>query len=101
MQNPFTFRPTDPYYPSEFSSQEEFAYPLDDDTVEWEDNWLSNSFAWLSQSLFPYWCQRPTHWSSLIANYLWTSCACCLILRGAVVGFFFAIIVASILAILF
>ena len=54
--------------------------------VEWENNWLSNTFAWASHKLTPTWCQTPEHWTSRIANYLWTDCPCCATFRGITIG---------------
>lgn len=54
--------------------------------VEWEDNAISNAFAWASFKIVPAWCQTPEHWSSRVAQYLFTDCPCCLLWRGIVVG---------------
>ena len=55
--------------------------------VEWEDNWLSNSFAWGSYFFAPDWCQTPEHWTSRLTQYLFTDCPCCLMFRGIAVGY--------------
>ena len=55
--------------------------------VEWEDNWLSNFFAWGSYRVTPNFCQTPEHFSSKLANYLFVDCPCCLLWRGIVLGF--------------
>jgi hypothetical protein len=54
--------------------------------VEWEDNSLSNFFAWSSYRLTPNWCQTPEHFTSRLTQYLWTDCPCCLLFRGITVG---------------
>ena len=61
--------------------------------VEWEDNWLSNTFAWASHKITPTWCQTPEHFTARIANYLWTDCPCCLLWRGLTVGAFVATLI--------
>lgn len=73
--NPFRYRPTSP--------------PAGDgdEPDEWSDNWLSNLMAWLSQVVTPQWCQTPGHWTARVADYLFTSCPCCLVFRGLVLGF--------------
>lgn len=55
--------------------------------VEWEDNWLSNLFAWGSFHVIPNWCQSEDHFSAKITKYLFTDCPCCLFWRGVTVGF--------------
>ena len=67
---PWKYRPTDP----------------DPERVEWEDNAISNTLAWCSDTIFPHFCKTPEHWTSRFANYFWTDCPCCLFLRGVVVG---------------
>jgi hypothetical protein len=79
MTNPFFFRPKT-NYPSELD------YGVVNDEVEWEDNWISNAMAWVSQKLMPTWCATPSHWTSKFSNYFWTSCGCCLLFRGIVIG---------------
>lgn len=54
--------------------------------VEWEDNWISNTFAWASARFVPEWCQTEEHWTSRTALYLFTDCPCCLFWRGLTVG---------------
>lgn len=75
MVNPFRYRPSSP------------AAGDGDEPDEWADNWLSNGMAWSSQVLTPRWCQAPGHWTKAVANYLATSCPCCLVFRGLVLGF--------------
>jgi hypothetical protein len=62
--------------------------------VEWEDNWLSNFFAWFSHYYLPNWCQTPEHFTSRVTQYLFTDCPCCLLFRGITVGFALAVAVA-------
>ena len=68
--------------------------------VEWEDNALSNTFAWGSHKFTPGWCQTPEHWTSRFANYLWTDCPCCMLFRGIVVGLFAGIAFSWVLFVL-
>lgn len=65
--------------------------------VEWEDNALSNTFAYLSYKLVPSWCQTPEHWTSRVTQYLFTDCPCCLLFRGIVVGMMITWILAALL----
>jgi hypothetical protein len=69
------------------------------DPIEWEDNALSNAIAASSFYLLPKACQTPDHWTSRLANYFWTSCPCCAIYRGMVLGFFFATLLLTILSV--
>jgi hypothetical protein len=55
--------------------------------VEWEDNPLSNTFAWVSYRLVPDWCQTPEHFTSRFTQYLFTDCPCCLFWRGLTFGY--------------
>jgi hypothetical protein len=55
--------------------------------VEWEDNALSNTFAWVSYAILPTWCQTPEHFTSRFTQYLFTDCPCCLFWRGITVGY--------------
>ena len=62
--------------------------PSEDGTpVEWEDNWLSNSMAWVSHKLLPNWCQHEDHWTARVTQYLFTDCPCCMLFRGLTIGF--------------
>ncbi|MGY3615683.1 hypothetical protein [Bradyrhizobium sp. USDA 10063] len=63
--------------------------------VEWEDNHLSNTFAWASYRLTPGWCQTEDHWTSRLTRYLFTDCPCCLLFRGVVVGVVIGLALAS------
>jgi hypothetical protein len=58
-----------------------------DTPVQWEDNALSNTFAWCSYFFVPHWCQTPEHWSSRLTQYVFTDCPCCLFFRGIAVGY--------------
>ena len=63
--------------------------PTEDDTpVEWEDNALSNTMAWVSHKILPTWCQTENHWTSATTRYLFTDCPCCLLFRGLSLGGF-------------
>lgn len=74
--NPFRYRPPD---------QEDVDH--DGKTVDdWEDNALSNALAWASATFVPFWCQTPEHWTSRLASYLFTTCPCCGLFRGLVLG---------------
>jgi len=55
--------------------------------VEWEDNPLSNFFAWASFKLVPHWCQTPEHWTARLTQYQFTDCPCCLLFRGIAIGY--------------
>jgi hypothetical protein len=59
---------------------------IGDDKVDWEDNRLSNFFAWASYKITPSWCQTPEHWTSRLAQYVFTDCPCCLLFRGLSIG---------------
>jgi hypothetical protein len=67
---PFDFRPTED----------------DKEELDWEDNWLSNTIAWLTTQVMPDACSTPGNIMPRISNYLWTSCPCCLFWRGALFG---------------
>ena len=81
MINPFRFRPTTP----------EADVDHDGEVADWEDNSLSNALAWASVTFTPAWCQNEQHWSARFANYLFTSCPCCMFYRGCVIGLLLAI----------
>lgn len=68
---------------------------------EWEDNVVSNFFAWASLNFFGPWCSTPEHWTSRLTHYLFTSCPCCLLFRGAALGAAVSCVVFSMLLILF
>ena len=53
------------------------------DPVDWEDNPISNALAATSFYLLPRWCQSPTHFSTRIVNYFYTTCPCCMFWRAA------------------
>jgi hypothetical protein len=68
--------------------------PSDTDTpVEWEDNWLSNTMAYVSHKLLPGWCQTEDHWTSATTRFLFTDCPCCLLFRGLSLGFLAGLII--------
>ncbi|KRR21345.1 hypothetical protein CQ14_06765 [Bradyrhizobium lablabi] len=58
----------------------------DSHLVDWEDNAVSNTFAWASYKFLPSWCESPEHWTSRLTQYLFTDCPCCLLFRGIAVG---------------
>jgi hypothetical protein len=58
----------------------------EDGPVEWADNSLSNTLAYLSYKLTPSWCQSEEHWTAKVTQYLFTDCPCCMIFRGLVLG---------------
>lgn len=57
-----------------------------DNTPDWEDNAISNSMAWASDTFTPGFCATPEHWTSRVGNYFWTECPCCLFIRGVIIG---------------
>jgi hypothetical protein len=57
-----------------------------DSPVEWADNWLSNTMAYVSHKFLPSWCQTEDHWTSRVTQYLFTDCPCCLLFRGFTIG---------------
>lgn len=73
--------------------------PTEDDTpVEWEDNWLSNSMAFISHRFLGSWCQTPEHWTARITQYLFTDCPCCLLFRGFSIGGLIGLCLGAMLA---
>jgi len=78
MTSPFKFRPTDI----------EADVDKDGEVADWEDTKLSNAMAWGSVKFTPTLCQDESHWSSRFAVYLHTSCPCCMIFRGLIIGLF-------------
>lgn len=73
--NPFRYRPS----PSTDTDG-------DGEIADWEDNALSNFLAWGSVTFTPTWCQNEKHWSARFANTLFTTCPCCMVFRGIVIG---------------
>jgi hypothetical protein len=91
--NPFRYRP------NEQPDVDHDGKVVDD----WDDNALSNALAWASLTFVPNWCQTPEHWTSRFANKLFTTCPCCMIFRGVVIGWlvsslFWMLIIALLLA---
>ena len=76
MISPFRFRPSAPEADADH----------DGEIADWEDNWLSNFLAWGSTKFTPTWCQTETHWTARFAKWLWTSCPCCALFRGIMIG---------------
>jgi len=64
-------------------------------SVEWEDNFISNTMAWFSYRVLSSWCQTPEHWTSRVTQYLFTDCPCCLLFRGITVGLFLGAMLSS------
>lgn len=87
----FTFRPTDV----------EADPDHDGEVTDWENNWVSNAFAYISVKLMPKWCQNDKHWTAKFANYFWTSCPCCLIFRGITLGIILGVLLAGLTAAIF
>lgn len=89
MANPFKYRPAVPVDPN------------DGETDEWEDNAISNALAWSSRTFVPAWCDTPEHWTSKFAGYFHTSCPCCLLFRGIILGAFFIFVLDIVAAIVY
>lgn len=68
--------------------------PRSDEDSDWADNAVSNSFAWASHKFLPAWCQTPEHWTSRFTGYMFTTCPCCLLFRGIIIGMTFTGVVA-------
>lgn len=66
--------------------------------VEWADNGVSNTMAWLSTKVTPTWCQTEDHWTSRLTQNLFTDCPCCLLFRGIVMGLAAGLMIALTLA---
>lgn len=73
------------YRPPEARHDAAMGEPGTEET-DWEDNSASNALAWASATFIPLWCQHDTHWTARFANYLWTSCPCCMFFRGVAVA---------------
>ncbi|MGY2987697.1 hypothetical protein [Bradyrhizobium sp. USDA 4508] len=65
--------------------------------VDWEDNAISNTFAWASYKFMPSWCESPEHWTSRTTNYLFTDCPCCLLFRGIAVGIAIGLAISTVI----
>jgi hypothetical protein len=76
LTSPFRYRPTEP----------DADVDHDGEKPDWEDNALSNVLAWASTTFVPTWCQNDTHWTGRLTKHLWTSCPCCMMFRGLVLG---------------
>ena len=70
--------------------------PRQGSPVEWVDNSISNAFAWGSFKFVPSWCQTEQHWTSRLAQNLFTDCPCCLLFRGIVIGLLLGAALATI-----
>ena len=83
--NPFKYRP------------EHGGEDRDVEDMDWEDNWVSNLMAWVSQHWpFEPMCNMPDRLSSRIAGYFYTDCPCCLYWLGFVIGILTIIVVGTI-----
>lgn len=60
--------------------------PSGPDELDWEDNAVSNSIAWLSQQIVPTWCSDENHWTVKFTGFLWAECYCCVAFRWATAG---------------
>jgi hypothetical protein len=60
----------------------------------WTNNWFSNAMAYISKTVFPLYCQTEEHWTVRFMDLFWTDCACCLFIRGIVIGYLFGLAVA-------
>lgn len=60
--------------------------PLNSDDPDWEDNAVSNSMAWASDTVVPKWCKEDGHWTFKVTKPLWAECTCCLTFRGVIIG---------------
>ena len=67
------------------------------DPVDWEDNFISNALAATSFYLFPCACQTPTHITTRIVDYFYTTCPCCMFYRGVTVAALPLLIIIAIL----
>jgi hypothetical protein len=57
-----------------------------EDATDWEDNALSNLYAWASWRFVPRWCEQHDHITSRWANAVFTTCPCCMFYRGLSMG---------------
>lgn len=72
----------------------------DEGPVEWADNSLSNTLAYVSHRFLPRWCQTPSHWTAKLTAYLFTDCPCCLLFRGLVIGAVVTLMLLSVVLLL-
>lgn len=76
-----------------------FGDPHPGTPVEWSDNLVSNFMAWASYRFVPAWCQSKEHWTSRIAQYLFTDCPCCQLFRGLLVGLLVGLVLGAVLGV--
>lgn len=50
-------------------------------------NAVDKLFTWGSATFTPRWCQTEDHWTSRVTDKLFVDCPCCLLARGAVIGY--------------
>lgn len=67
------------------------------DELDWENNKISNSMAWVSLTVAPNWCHLDNHWTIRFADKLWAECSCCAFFRGVMVGAFLGACTAGLL----
>lgn len=60
--------------------------PASEDDLDWEDNAVSNTMAWLSDKLTPTWCSDEDHWTVRLTAPLWAECYCCVAFRWTIIG---------------
>ena len=74
--------------------------PTEDGPVEWEDNWLSNTMAWVSYKFLPSWCKTPEHWTSHVTQHLFPGLSCCALFSrphgGTAIGMFLGMMLTAI-----
>lgn len=75
--------------------------PENPEELDWEDNPVSNTMAWLSDALVPSWCETEFHWTTRVLDMFWTTCACCLFYRGIALGAALGVIGTVALSIVF
>lgn len=64
----------------------DYTYEAEDEPESWEDNLVSNTLAWVSDTFWPSACKGADHWTVRLVLYLWADCACCLFFRGVTFG---------------
>lgn len=87
MSNPFKYRP--------------HVHGENVEVEEWENNWLSNSMAWASDTFVPNACEDPEGWAVWWTNFIWADCACCMAMRNLTVGAAIATPIAFAVGLLF
>jgi hypothetical protein len=54
--------------------------------------------AWGSTHVLPHWCQAPNHWSTKLADSLFTTCPCCMLFRGIFITLFSVVLWLALMA---